>query len=57
MEKEVLFDEYCVQCEYRNRSEYEEPCDTCLSKPYNQDSHKPLYFKKGYSKDGRKKSV
>ena len=56
MEKEVLFDEYCKTCEYRNRSEYEEPCDTCLGQPYNQDSHKPVCYKKGYVRNGRKKN-
>lgn len=44
-EKEVYFYEYCQKCKFRNKEEYEEPCDECLDMPYNEDSHKPICFK------------
>lgn len=45
-EKEVYFNEYCNRCIYYSTAESMDPCDECLSQPVNEDSHKPLYFKK-----------
>ena len=43
--KEVLFGEFCPECEFVEKFENEEPCDECLEQFYNQDSHKPVKFK------------
>lgn len=45
-EKEVYYSQYCRQCEYYKQPEAADPCDECLAQPVNEDSHKPLYFKK-----------
>lgn len=47
--KEVLFSEYCGKCKHSDLSEYEDPCDSCLSVPAREYSHKPMMFeeKKG----------
>lgn len=44
-EKEVYFNEWCPKCIYRNKEEYEDPCNTCLTNTVNVDSHKPTEFK------------
>jgi len=43
--KEVFYDIYCENCLFKDLPETEDPCDTCLDYPSNEDSHKPLYFK------------
>lgn len=43
--KEVYYDEYCYICKYKNTEETEDPCNECLTQPYNFDSHKPINFK------------
>lgn len=43
--KEVYFDTYCPECEYCDLSESKAPCWDCLENPYNENSHKPRYFK------------
>lgn len=43
--KEVLFGKYCDSCEYKDLDEVKDPCNECLSKPYNTYSHKPVNYK------------
>ena len=43
--KEVDFMKYCKLCAYGNQKETDEPCDECLSIPFNTYSHKPVYWK------------
>lgn len=45
-EKEVYFERYCPLCIYSSYPETVEPCDDCIAQSVNEDSHKPLYFKK-----------
>lgn len=47
--KEVRFDEYCRKCINWDKSEADDPCFDCLDQTYNEDSHKPIYYK---PKDG-----
>lgn len=42
--KEVFFDKYCNKCEYKKTPESAKPCFSCLSEPFNIDSHKPVQF-------------
>ena len=51
IEKEVYFHQYCQTCKHRDKSEGEDPCWDCLDQPWNEHSHKPVYFKaaEGYS--------
>lgn len=44
--KEVYFFEYCSSCEYSDKGENDDPCDECLEYPVNQNSHKPVNWKK-----------
>lgn len=43
--KEVRFDIWCNKCKYSDLKEDEDPCNECLSEPYNINSHKPTCFK------------
>lgn len=40
--KEVYFDQYCETCKHKEVFEGEDPCEDCLSEPFNIDSHKPV---------------
>jgi len=42
--KEVLYNEYCVKCKYKDLEEHEHPCDECMSEPVNLWSHRPVKF-------------
>lgn len=42
--KEVLFNEYCYKCKYKNVIDTEDPCDACLTCAAREDSHKPIMF-------------
>ena len=42
--KEVYFDNFCAQCQYKDNKENESPCDECLAEPVNEYSHKPVKF-------------
>lgn len=42
--KEVLFGAYCDRCKHKDLAEEEDPCYTCLATPYNEYSHKPVFF-------------
>lgn len=44
--KEVYFDVWCKRCKYEKQSESEEPCDKCLDRPLNVNSHRPVYYTK-----------
>lgn len=48
--KLVNYAQYCKNCEYLDKSMYEDPCHECLGTPARENSHKPLHFK------GRKNS-
>lgn len=52
-DKEVYFDFYCPRCAFRDVDEAEDPCDTCLEYPSNQNSHKPHEYKpaRGHEND------
>ena len=45
IDKEVFFNEYCPKCEYKNLDDGKDPCNECLTYPYNANSHKPVMFK------------
>lgn len=44
--KIVFFENYCNKCVHAKKNEADEPCRECLNNPVNQDSHKPVKFKK-----------
>ena len=44
--KEVFFYEYCPKCVHYKKPDDENPCEYCLSKAGNLDSHKPVKFVK-----------
>ena len=46
MQKEVRFDIYCKSCQFYHASASNDPCNECLGKPDNGDSHVPVLFKK-----------
>lgn len=48
--KEVYFDEYCSTCKHEALAGHEEPCTSCLERPYNYDSHKPFFWEEDESK-------
>ena len=48
--KIVNFSIYCVDCKHINKDETEEPCDSCLSEPVNQNTHKPVKFEEADEK-------
>lgn len=45
-QKFVEFYVYCPQCKYNDQREDMDPCNDCLSEPVNNNSRKPVYFKK-----------
>lgn len=47
MEKIVKYDQWCHKCEYYKAKPEDEgnPCEECLSQPYNIDSRQPINFK------------
>lgn len=38
----VLFNIYCPTCKHKELDEHKEPCDSCVSRPVNLYSHKPV---------------
>lgn len=50
--KEVYFCKYCGSCKYAELDSSEDPCDSCLSNPAKENSHKPLYYKE-MTKNGK----
>lgn len=59
--KEVRFDKWCRSCKYRFRNETEDPCNNCLDNPSNEDSTKPVEYKKstqkGEVKNGKRRNT
>lgn len=43
---EVDYMTYCDLCEHSSVKETEEPCNSCLYNPSNEDSRRPVYFQK-----------
>lgn len=43
--KEVYYLDYCRKCKYSDLSEFKDPCNACLTTPFNYDSHKPINYK------------
>lgn len=43
--KIVNFDQYCSTCKNKGVDEGEDPCNSCLYEPVNEDSHKPVNWK------------
>ena len=43
-DKEALYSTYCGKCVYKNVTETEDPCNECLTKGWNEGSHKPVKF-------------
>lgn len=42
--KIVNFAEYCTSCKHSPLKGTDEPCNTCLTSPVNEDSHKPVCY-------------
>lgn len=53
-DKIVRFDKYCKDCEYYDLNEAYDPCNECLNNPSNQNSQKPVNFKKKEVKEKKK---
>lgn len=53
-QKEVFFGDYCPSCKFYDTDETDDPCNECLTCPSNEDSHKPVKYRKGDKK--KKKS-
>ena len=45
-EKEVRFDLYCKTCAHYQEDESEDICNECLTRPVNENSVKPINWKK-----------
>lgn len=52
--KIVDFHEYCPTCKFHDTQAFEDPCNECLNSPVNEDSHKPINWKKAKEKKGKK---
>lgn len=48
--KLVQFENYCKTCAHKKVVETDEPCNTCLTNPANENSHKPVNYIKGDDK-------
>ena len=48
--KEVYFDLYCKSCKHVELHDHDEPCNDCLDRPVNIDSHKPVRWERGIVK-------
>ena len=44
--KIVYYERYCNKCAHEKKKEEEDPCRECLNTPANEDSHRPVKFKK-----------
>ena len=54
VDKIVKFEDYCSSCEYFKSNEALDPCHECLNNPTNQNSRKPVNYKKAEKKDNKK---
>lgn len=43
--KEVRFDMYCDSCLFKDKKDFEDPCNECLDTPYNEHTRKPINYK------------
>lgn len=43
--KEVRYDIYCKHCEFYGNAEHDDPCWDCLENGWNENSHRPIFFK------------
>jgi len=52
-EKIVDFEKYCKECKFFNvdDSKGEEPCNSCLAEPVNENSRKPVNFEPAEEKE------
>ena len=48
--KLVEFENYCKTCIHKYAPGIDEPCNTCLTNPVNENSHKPVNYIKGDDK-------
>lgn len=47
--KFVDYSFYCPKCKHRIKDEHEEPCDSCLAEPVNDNSEKPIHYEPNIS--------
>lgn len=52
--KIVDFEKWCKSCIHNDESETNEPCNTCLDNPTNEDSRKPVNWKENDKVKGAK---
>ena len=50
IDMEVYFFQYCPICEHSGLKETKDPCNECLTHFFNQNSHKPVFFKEDTTK-------
>lgn len=43
--KEVMFYKWCKECKNFETPETDDPCNECLTQPWNVDSTKPINFR------------
>ena len=48
--KIVNFDNFCKLCKYKDTDENKPPCESCLSEPVNQNTHKPVKYEEADKK-------
>lgn len=49
-EMEVMFRKYCAKCVHKKLDEKMDPCNECLSQPYNFNTEKPIHYEEAESK-------
>lgn len=42
--KMVTFEKYCKKCSHYKTPEVEEPCNTCMTQNYNENSECPVSY-------------
>lgn len=48
--REVDFEKYCKTCVDEDTDEVKDPCNECLSHPYNEQSAKPIHYSEDLKK-------
>ena len=51
-EKMIFFEKWCTRCKHEAVNENEEPCESCISSPVNENSRKPIKFEEKENKHG-----
>lgn len=51
VQKIVEIEKWCPKCLHFDKPENEEPCWECLTNATNEDSHRPINFKKANKKE------